>query len=117
MKLTTYKINLAYAILMLLQNQLENIEDEKKSGYVDVFENCREQGFRIHVSSYQPEYKHMTFAFSENRNSDSIVVYYSNKLEGFQNEYSEEFWDSRKYFKYNEQYQAAEYIKELIESM
>lgn len=122
MKFNTSKIDLAMIIVTMFKNEVIHLDGRYDTDslriHMDCFENCREQGFMLHISNFlsNEEYKQISVAFSENRNSDDIVVYYSNKYESGGN-YSDEFWNNRKFFRYNEHYQASEYIVELTKTI
>lgn len=77
-------------------------------GYIELFENCREQGYKLVL------YKNiatLTICFSQDRNSDNIVVYFSNQYE--RNPYSDIFWNNAKYFNYDQYHAAIYYIYEV----
>lgn len=81
--------------------------------YVKCFDNCREQGYVISI--YDSE---MNIAISEYRTSDDTVVYvYPHKDKVFPSNLPNESspcWNNKKLFKYNELYECAEYIIDLI---
>lgn len=106
------KINYGLRILAYLQNMLD-FNDGKL--YLGSFDNCREQGFVI------TEYKGSTITsvyFSENRNSDDIVVYADIDLP-----FSESIpynhpvnWEG-KYFSFDDFKSAADYIFNIIKEV
>lgn len=106
------KTKIAYAenILNLMLNDFRATQVEAS---VEMFENCREQGYRICNYDYNKN-DVRTIAFSENRNSDSIVVYHSKNHEEYAFGYSDDFWSSRKFFDYNNFEGAVDYIFELM---
>lgn len=106
--ITTCKISVAQTVLNLL---LANEEIHQVEGHVEMFENCREQGYKLCFY----DNKVRTVAFSEHRSSDDIVVYTSTQHEsGGVFGYSDEFWEGSKYFRYNEFHEAVSYIIGLI---
>ena len=85
------------------------------------FNNCREQGYVLELSDLNGKYvidnsDIIHFAFAEDRNSDSIVVYQDlGRYESIQF-CSDNFWHSCHAFEYGQAMEAARYIiKELIE--
>lgn len=80
--------------------------------FVEVYENGREHGFAIDYCDA------VKVAFSEHRSSDDIVVYVGARrdFERNTNIPSEEVFDSRKHFAYNEYEKAARFIFNLIGS-
>ena len=106
------KDKIAYAenILKLILNDFRATKIEAG---VEMFENCREQGYRICVYG-DKKTDVQTIAFSENRNSDDIVIYHSPKHEEYAFGYSDEFWSNKKYFRYNDFEGAVNYIFELL---
>lgn len=91
----------------------------KISGYLECFNNCREQGYVLHVSSCdwdnQDRTKDMLCIWAcEARSSDSIMVVWSEKYPN-NGMFSEEDWNERtKYFHYDELQKAANFIVELV---
>lgn len=92
------------------------LDGVKISGYLECFNNCREQGYVLQV--YSTDYKNeectketlYVWAF-QNRNSDNIVVSWQNKLPGNRMMFSEDTYkERRKYFKPGEYQQAADFI-------
>ena len=77
-------------------------------GNIDLFENCREQGYKLVLYKNKAT---LTICFSQNRNSDCIVIYFSNKYE--RNPYSNDFWNNCKYFNYDQYHLAVDYIYEI----
>jgi hypothetical protein len=87
------------------------LEEFETSYIIESFSNCREQGFAISV--YEP--KHKACCVAENRNSDHIVVYFTDKyLQNGGNLPQDDQWENRKMFDYNQPYQAAEFIAEYL---
>jgi hypothetical protein len=89
-------------------------------GCLDTFNNCRETGLCLDVYSVNGKaLKHLGrhIWVHEHRNSDSIVVRYG-ETEGANNMFSEEtYLSGTKIFSYNQYYEAAYYVKTLIENM
>lgn len=79
---------------------------------VESYSNCREQGFALASCDDRK------VAFSENRNSDNIVVYFGNRMsfEYNSNIPNEEVWESRRYFTPHGYEQAAKAIVKYLES-
>ena len=91
----------------------------KIDGYLECFNNCREQGLVLHVSTTDFENENRTkdnlviWAF-ECRGSDEIVVSWQNDFPN-NGMFSEETYANRRvYFKYNEVQNAADYIVGLV---
>jgi hypothetical protein len=100
----TYKNCKAYAVLAILLDMLG--EDHKLT--IRSYVNGREEGFYIVVYGLRSK----AVAFSENRNSDNIVVYFgvSNDFTPQGNVPSEEVYKNAKYFDYNAYLEAAKFI-------
>jgi hypothetical protein len=96
----------------LLEMVLIDPRSSRVEGYVAMFDNGREQGYRI--MHYVGNGMTKTIAFSENRNSDDIVVYSSNDFEDSNGGYSEAFWDSARYFRYDNYVGAVDYIYSIM---
>jgi hypothetical protein len=64
-------LQVAHTVLSAVNSLLREGEDEHF--WVETYSNCREQGYCIVGNYHKAGSK--TIAFSENRNSDSIVVY------------------------------------------
>ena len=107
------KSKIAYA-----EKILEMITNDKRAEMIDagveMFENCREQGYRICLYGSYDDGGVRTIAFSEHRNSDDIVVYHSSKHEEYPFGYSDEFWANKKGFRYGEYDEAVDYIFGLV---
>ena len=91
----------------------------KISGYLECFNNCREQGYVLHVDSVDWDNPNKTktdlviWAF-EARSSDEIVVSWQNEYP-HNGMFSEDTYNNRrKYFHYNELQKAADYIVNLV---
>jgi len=103
----------------------ENLDNEateshvKIAGYLECFNNCREQGYVLHVDSVDwdnPEHTKdslVIWAF-EARSSDEIVVSWQTEYP-HNGMFSEDTYKNRrKYFHYNELQKAADYIINLV---
>lgn len=101
-------INLALTIAGLV----EALSSEKETQWMNLesYQNGREQGLAINsfIPDVQEGTGHRYASFSENRNSNDIVVYTS-KINPMQS-ITEEMYKSAKYFSSNEIQKAAEYI-------
>ena len=91
----------------------------KISGYLECFNNCREQGYVLHVDSIDWDSENRTktnlviWAF-EARSSDEIVVSWQNEYP-HNGMFSEDTYNNRrKYFHYNELQKAADFIIDLV---
>jgi hypothetical protein len=107
------KMNVAFAVYSIIESLLK--EDSSQSMILEAYCNGREQGLSITSCGFSGKYKKV--CFSENRNSDEIVVYFGN-LADFSmsgNIPDEECYDNKKYFKYNEFYDAALFIVSWLE--
>lgn len=78
-------------------------------GFIELFENGRYQGYKL---VYLKNKSHSIICFSQNKNSDDIVVFFSDIYESVN--YSDNFWQTKKYFKFNEYYLVVDYIYELV---
>lgn len=92
----------------------------KISGYLECFNNCREQGYVLHIDSVDWDNKERTtenlyiWAF-EARSSDEIVVSWQTEYPHDRGMFSEETYkERRKYFHYNQIYEAAQFIIDLV---
>ena len=94
---------------------LRNINMEASDVGIDTYSNCREQGF--FVTSYHSNCRDVingrrAVSFSENRNSDDIIVQWGMK-EDF-NDYGviseEKYTTNKKYFRYDDAEGAAAFI-------
>ena len=109
-KLYKSKINVALTVLSCFETVLERFPTEVGDFSVETYSNCREQGFAIKVWNKET-LKNKTASFSENRNSDDIVVYVGYDFDGY-NVPSEEAYKKAKYFRYDKAYAAAKYMFE-----
>ena len=100
----------------VLNAVLKDKRNKSSDGWVDAFQNCREQGYTLVITRNQ-DAECLTISIAECRGSDEIVVYNSKESgEGFQNKFSEIFWNSDKYFNCNAISDAGDYIFSLIKT-
>ena len=91
----------------------------KISGYMECFNNCREQGYVLHVSSTNWNSEDRTkedlvlWAF-EARSSDEIVVSWQTEYPNNGMFSEETYKERRKYFHYNQIQEAADFIIKLV---
>ena len=115
-------IRVSERVFDLVCEDLDNEATEnhvKISGYLECFNNCREQGYVLHVDSVDWDNENKTktdlviWAF-EARSSDEIVVSWQNEYP-HNGMFSEDTYNNRrKYFHYNELQKAADFIIELV---
>ena len=92
----------------------------KIDGYLETFNNCREQGYVLRVDSCDYNNKNRTtdviyIWVYENRNSDDIVVAHQFNDYPHNGMFSDETYEKRrKYFDYGHYQEAADYIEKLI---
>ena len=79
--------------------------------HFECFDNCREQGFVLKVFAYALA-DQLFIAFSENRNSDDIVVYCYNETQYPGNLIKESAGWNRSYFQVGQVESAARFILE-----
>jgi hypothetical protein len=78
--------------------------------HFECFDNCREQGYVLKVFVFAKA-QIICLAFSENRNSDEIVVYcYTNTAFPTNLPAKDTDWQDKRYFRYDEVEGAARYI-------
>jgi hypothetical protein len=101
----------ARKVLAIVKRLAKNSKDDSYVA-VEAYVNCREQGFAL------ASHDESKVAFSENRNSDHIVVYYGTRKDFAFNTNipSEEAYENRKLFMYNEHEKAAKFIVMRLES-
>lgn len=120
-KIRTIKVSERVFDLVCEDLDLEATENYVKiSGYLECFNNCREQGYVLHVSSNDwddpARTKEDFFVWAcEARSSDEIMVIWSTKYPADRGMFSEEDWkEHRTYFHYNELQKAADFIIEKV---
>lgn len=115
-------IRVSERVFDLVCEYLDNEASEnyiKISGYLECFNNCREQGYVLHVSSTDWDSDERTKTdlviwAHEARSSDEIVVRWQTEYPN-NGMFSEETWRERsKYFHYEELQKAADFIVELV---
>ena len=106
----THKNAQAYAVLALIVHRMA--DDTEKYINIEAYVNCREQGFSIQ-NYFKGERQ---VAFSENRNSDDIVVYYGKRVDFSMqgNVPSDEVYRKARYFPCHAVKEAAEFIYEYL---
>jgi hypothetical protein len=102
MSISMEKMDVAFKVL----NEVNRTINKKvsKNLWLEVYSNCREQGYCI---------KHkngLSISFSENRNSDDIVVYVGTKFDMQGNVPTEESYRKARYFRYDDVSGAVNYI-------
>jgi hypothetical protein len=110
----THKVKAARKVLAALQKILRNVPKGANYILLEHYQNCREQGFLVvnYKTSSSGTSSHWV-AFSECRNSDSIVVFPSSgetdypPMQGI----SEKSWENRVFFKPDEYDKAAAFCK------
>ena len=99
--------------MIVAKNVLDAVlrDDRTKDieGSIEAYQNGREQGYSIVI--YNTGFFNKMIAFSENRNSDDIVVYVGEY--SFQS-ISDKAYNNAKYFKWDDIIGAANYIVEQI---
>lgn len=103
-------MSVANRVLKIVKRVLTNAAPASKATvYIGPYQNGREHGYKLHgyISAHS-----IYIAFSENRNSDEIVVYHGNTgaLAGL----SDEMYKNAMYFKPDDEKGAAKYIAKLI---
>lgn len=117
MKLEKRQRRLADAVLSYLEIMC-NAQHEDVECTVNSYINGREYGYTITLAHVGDRYifskDALWVAFSENRNSDHIVVYTDETL--WDDEITEKSYENRKLFEFSEAYEAAKYVYSLIEN-
>lgn len=116
MRIDIGKVRVARKVLAAIQKKLRNTEPGVNRLHLEHYQNCREQGFLLVNYSMSPDCLTKWVAFSENRNSDSIVVYPSQEKDcvPFQGT-SDESWNHREFFGPEEINKAADFcIKHIL---
>ena len=119
-KIKTIQVSERVFDLVCDELDLEATENYIKiSGYLECFNNCREQGYALHVSSSDWHNENRTkenlYVWScESRNSDEILVVWSTNYP-VNGKFSEEDWkERRRYFHYNQLQEASDFIVKLV---
>ena len=109
------KIRFADAVLAMVEYELGHSEDEPETSlHLEMYANGREQGYCIR--RYR-DLKMIAVSFSENRNSDDIVVYDGPGVQfSMQGNVPDEatYLASRRYFPYNKLQDAVDHIMSLL---
>ena len=114
MLIDTNKVKVARKVLTALQKILRPVPNGKNDLYLEHYQNCREQGFLVVNYKRDQVVPTSWVAFSECRNSDSIVVFPSS-VDG--QDYppshgiSEKSWNNRVFFPPGEYDHAAVFCK------
>lgn len=89
------------------------IHGEQRENYINVecWANCREQGY--HITNLDTD---KAVNVGQCRRSDEIIVGFgkSGDFDNQTNQWSEEVYNTKKYFKYDEAYNAAEFIHDWL---
>lgn len=114
MLIDTHKVKAARKVLTALQKQLKTVPQAKNRMILEHYQNCREQGFLVVNYKSVKGMRTRWVAFSEFRNSDSIVVFPSSTdgtdyppNQGI----TEKSWENRVFFKPDEYDKAAAFCK------
>ena len=116
MNIKTEDRHLADAVLAIIKNYEDNNDDDTDL-LLHEYDNGREHGYvlelqRFESLSWLDTDKRMWVAFSEYRRSDDIVVYHDKgTFDGHLTDFS---YDAKTFFKYNEIFDAANYIRSLF---
>lgn len=92
----------------LVLNQVYT-KDGSRKFVLNAFSNCREQGYSLISIETSRQ-----VCFSENRNSDNIIVYWGNSREFDISTNHPEKWENKKYFRYDAYDEAAEWIVDFL---
>ena len=120
-KITTIKVS--ERVFDIVCDELDLYASEynvKIDGYLECFNNCREQGYVLHVESTDWDNENKTKTdlciwAHEHRNGDDIVVRWQTEYP-HNGMFSEDTYNKRtKCFKYYELQQAAKFIIDLVE--
>ena len=119
MRIDTHRVNAARKVLKAISHHLAKMPKGRNNLSLDHYQNGREQGFIItnFPSDYSAKSLPKWVAFSENRDSDHIVVYTSRSntwtcppMQGM----TDEAWKNRILFQYDETEKAAKYCVEFL---
>lgn len=122
-KIRTIRVSERVFDLVCEELDIETTENHIKiDGWLECFNNCREQGYVLHVESVDWNSQHRTkdnlyiWAF-EARSSDEIVVSWQTEYPGNKGMFSEDTYNNRrKYFHYDELQKAADFIIDLVKA-
>lgn len=116
MRISIAKVKAARKLLASIQKKLKDTPKNDNYLTLDHYQNWREQGFIISNLKRNVNGEYPWVGFSENRNSDDIVVYPSQKRDFVPNQgMSDAAWKNAKYFRYDAYDEAANFcIKHLL---
>jgi hypothetical protein len=77
MIISVHKVKAARKVLKAIQKMIRKMPKGKNNLFLEHYQNCREQGFIVVNYPISNALSNRWVAFSEYRNSDSIVVYSS----------------------------------------
>jgi len=119
MQIDRTKLLVADSILPIVEKMFLGFDDVGGDVYVclGAYQNCREQGYSLFLTYRLPggDYKRKFVCFSENRNSDEIVVY-TNDIDPDQG-INERMYKNAKFFPWNQERNAAQYIFDELTSI
>lgn len=112
-------VRVSERVFDLVSDTIDALNEEgcNISGYLSTFNNCREQGFYLTAYNKNDYLKGEFFVWvAEARNSDAIMVVISAEPDRptVKGMFSESAYNNAKYFKYDEEHRAANYIVEQI---
>ena len=101
MRINGYKVKLAQVFLNQLKKELVKV-GSKEDLVLEMYSNCREQGYHLQTSRIDGD-NVVTWgcSFSENRNSDELVVYVGTGSQRFEmqgNVPDQRAYDSARYY-------------------
>lgn len=97
---------------MIYEEDLKKLREIGISLWAECFDNCREQGLVIKVSTIK--LPTLNIAITIHRNGDSTRIFKYTKTSFPSNLPAEDGWNDEKCFDYNKLYEVAEYIKNII---
>lgn len=107
MKPIRHSFSVAEKVRKAIQRLNPSTELQQRANFA-MFDNCREQGYVLQVHGVG--FKQLNIAFTENRNSDDIVVYCYKEVQFPSNLPAQGEWSDRKYFNPGQYDAAADYI-------
>lgn len=100
-----YSLEIAESIINILDTIIN--EEQADLLLIESFSNGREQGLICRSNN-------KIIAVAQYRTSDAIVIYYGKSINFDITTNLPDDWDCKIFFRYNEQYKAAEFIKEYL---
>ena len=97
---------------VILEEDINKLREIGISLWVESFDNCREQGLVIKVSTIK--LPTLNIAITVHRNGDSTRIFKYTKTSFPNNLPSEDSWGDDKCFDYNKNNEVVDYIKKLI---